>query len=138
LDGRKNISRVRRRENFTKIHALIIALVIILVFFSGCLSSPAVHNSAQGDLHAHNEYTEGWSIGQGCYERVNGYVYNAGNMSDDGVQLHFNLVNTGTGTIRDSRSIFIGPLVKGETRTYEVVLDGECTQEYRVDFMFGE
>lgn len=112
-------------------------LLTALVFFSGCLGSPAVFDSAQGDLHAHNENTEGWSIGQGCYERVKGYVYNAGNMSAGAVQLNFNLVNTGTGTIQDSRSIFIGPVGKGETRTYETVLDGECTQEYRVDFMFG-
>jgi hypothetical protein len=113
-------------------------LITAFVFFSGCLSSPAVHESAQGELHAHYEYTEGWSIGQGCYERVKGYVYNAGNGSADAVQLNFNLVNTGTGTIRDSRSIFIGPVGKGETRNYETVLDGECTQDYRVDFMFGE
>jgi len=110
-------------------------LVTALVFFSGCLSSPAVHDSAQGELHAHCENTEGWSIGQGCYERVKGYVYNAGNVSADAVQLHFNLVNARTGTIQDSRSVFVGSLVKGETRTYETVLDGECTQEYRVDFM---
>jgi len=120
-----------------KIHAVIIALIITLVFFSGCLSSPSVHDRAQGDLHAHYEYTEGWSIGQGCYERVKGYVYNAGNVSADAVQLNFNLVNTGTGTIQDSRSIFTGPVGKGETRTYETVLDGECTQVYHVDFMFG-
>jgi hypothetical protein len=120
-----------------KIHAVMIGLVITLVFFSGCLSNPSVHDRAQGDLHAHYEYTEGWSIGQGCYERVKGYVYNTGNVSADAVQLNFNLVNTGTGTIQDSRSIFTGPLGKGETRTYETVLDGECTQEYRVDFMFG-
>lgn len=112
-------------------------LVIALAVFSGCLGSPAVHESAQGELHAHYEYTEGWSIGQGCYERVKGYVYTTGNVSADAVQLHFNLVNTGTGTIRDSRSIFIGPVGKGETRTFETVLDGECTQEYRVDFMSG-
>jgi hypothetical protein len=121
-----------------KIHGLMIALVVTLVFFSGCLSSPVVYDHAEGDLHAHYEYTEGWSIGQGCYERVKGYVYNTGNVSADAVQMHFNLVNTATGTIRDSRSIFVGPLVKGETRTYETVLDGDCTQEYRVDFLFGE
>jgi hypothetical protein len=120
-----------------KIHAISIILIIILVFFSGCLTSSAVYDSAQGDLHAHYGYTEGWSVGQGCYERVNGYVYNAGNSSEKAVQLNFNLVNTGTGTIRDSRSIFTGPVGKGETRTYETVLDGECTQDYRVDFMFG-
>ena len=115
-----------------------IALAIPLVFFSGCLSSPAVYDRTQGDLHTHYEYSEGWSIGQGCYERVKGYVYNTGNISTDSVQLHFNLVNSGTGTIRDSRSIIAGPLGKGETRNYETVLDGECTQEYRVDIIFGE
>jgi hypothetical protein len=119
-----------------KIHTVIIALIIILVFFSGCLSSPVVHDSAQGDLHAHYEYTEGWSVGLGCYERVNGYVYNAGNVSADNVQLNYNLVNTGTGTIQDSRSIFIGSLGQGNTATYETVLDGECTGDYRVDFSF--
>jgi len=121
-----------------KIHVVMIALAIMLVFFSGCLGSPVVYDRAQGDLHAHYEYSEGWSIGQGCYERVKGYVYNTGNVSADAIQLHFNLVNSGTGTIRDSRSIFTGPLGKGETRNYETVLDGECTQDYRVDFMFGD
>ena len=120
------------------IHVVMIALAIMLVFFSGCLGSLAVHDRAQGDLHAHYEYSEGWSIGQGCYERVKGYVYNTGNVSADAVQLHFNLVNSGTGTIRDSRSIFAGTLGKGETRNYETVLDGDCIQEYRVDFMFGD
>jgi hypothetical protein len=111
-------------------------LVIILISLSGCLSSPVVRESAQEALHSHYEYSVGWSPGQGCYERVTGYVYNAGNMSFEAVQLNLNLVNTGTGTIRDSRSIFIGPVGTGETRTYETLLDGECTQEYRVDFTF--
>ena len=119
-----------------KIQTQITALVIILVFFSGCLSNPVVRETAQGELHTHYEYSVGWSPGLGCYERATGYAYNAGNSSVDAVRLNFNLVNTGTGTIRDSRSIFIGPVGKGETRTYETVLDGECTQEYRVDLAF--
>jgi hypothetical protein len=52
-----------------KIPVAMIALVITLVFFYGCLSSPAVYDSAQGDLHAHYEYTEGWSIGRGVMNR---------------------------------------------------------------------
>ncbi len=119
-----------------KLYAVISALVIMLVFLSGCTSNPAVRESAEGALHAHYEYSEGWSPNQGCYESVTGYVYNAGDMPVDAVQVNFNLVNTGTGTIRDSRSVFIGPVGKGETRTYETVLDGECTQKYRVDFIF--
>ncbi len=111
-------------------------LVIVFVFFAGCLSSPVVRENVQGTLHSHYEYSVGWSPGQGCYERVTGYVYNAGNTSFDAVQLNLNLVNTGTGTIRDSKAIFIGPMGTGETRTYQTTLDGECTQEYRVDFAF--
>jgi|MudIll2142460700_1097286.scaffolds.fasta_scaffold1196748_1 hypothetical protein len=132
MDARDN-----QKVDFMKYSVAVCTLVIGLVSFSGCLSSPSVFDSVQGDLHAHYEITEGWSVGQGCSERAKGYVYNTGNVSADAVELNFNLVNTGTGTIRDSRSISIGSLGKGETRTYETVLDGECHQEYRVDFMFG-
>ena len=118
-----------------KIVVPVIILVIILVFFSGCTGTPAVRDYTEGSLHNHFEYDEGWSPGQGCYERVNGYVYNTGNVPVDDVRLTFNLVNTGTGTIRDSRSVFIGPVGPGNTTSYETVLDGECTQVYRVDFM---
>jgi hypothetical protein len=57
-------------------------------------------------------------------------------MSVENVRLDFNLVNTRTGTIRDSKPIFIGSLVPGGTASYETMLDGECTQDYRVDFVF--
>jgi hypothetical protein len=113
-------------------------LVIVLVFFSGCLSTPVVRESALGALHSHFEYSVGWSPTLGCYERVTGYVYNAGNTSFDAVQVNLNLVTSDTGTIRDSQSIFFGPVGAGETRTYETRLDGECTREYRVDFAFGK
>ena len=122
--------------NVVKKYAKLIALVIALVFLSGCISSPAVRESAEGGLRAHYEYSESWSPNQGCYERLTGYVYNVGNSSVDLVRLNFNLVNTGTGTIRDSKSVFLGTVGKGETRTYETVLDGECTQDYRVEIAF--
>ena len=67
---------------------------------------------------------------------MTGYVYNTGDVSVDAVQLHFNLVNSRTGTIRDSSSVFISTVQQGATTTYEMVLDGECTQDYRVDFSF--
>ncbi|MDD1699307.1 MAG: hypothetical protein LUQ04_00780 [Methanoregula sp.] len=113
-------------------------LMIALVSLSGCLTSPAVHDNAEGVIHTHYEYTEGWSPNQGCYELVTGYVYNTGEVAVDSVQLHFNLINSRTGTIRDSSSIFIGTIQQGATTTYETVLDGECTQDYRVDFLFGK
>ena len=116
--------------------AAVIFLVIALVFFAGCTTTPAVRDSTEGTLHAHYEYTEGWSVGQGCYERVTGYVYNTGDKPADDILLAFNLVNARTGTIRDSRSVSVGTIGAGNTATYETVLDGECTQDYGVDFSF--
>jgi hypothetical protein len=111
-------------------------LVITLVFAAGCTESPAVRDYTEGALHSHFEYNEGWSLGPGCYGRVTGYVYNTGSTPVDAVYLTFNLVNTGTGTIRDSRAVYVGSLGPGNTVNYETVLDGECTQQYRVDFSF--
>lgn len=119
-----------------KIVVPVSVLVIALVFLSGCTGNPAVRDRSEGALHTHYEYTDGWSPGQGCYERVTGFVSNTGDVPVDAVRLTFNLVNTGTGTIRDSRSVFIGPVGPGTITRYETVLDGECTQEYRVDFSF--
>jgi len=51
----------------------------------------------------------------------------------DTVVLNLNLVNTKTGTIRDSRSVFIGTMGVGQSVTFESLLDGECLQDYRVD-----
>jgi hypothetical protein len=111
-------------------------LVITLVFAAGCTGTPAVRDYTEGALHSHFEYNEGWSLGPGCYGRVTGYVYNTGSTPVDAVYLTFNLVNTGTGTIRDSRAVYVGSLGPGNTVNYETVLDGECTQQYRVDFSF--
>jgi hypothetical protein len=111
-------------------------LVITLVFLAGCTGTPAVRDQTEGTLHTHYEYSEGLSLGQGCHGRVTGYVYNTGSTSVDSALLTFNLVNTGTGTIRDSRAVYVGSIGPGNTVNYETVLDGECTQQYRVDFSF--
>jgi hypothetical protein len=124
--------------SFTKIFhgALVFILVIIFVAGAGCLSTTMVRDSSSGPLHAHYEYADSWSPGYGCYSHLTGYVYNAGNVSAENVRLDFNLVNMRTGTIRDSKSIFVGRVGAGDTMTYETILDGECSQDYRVDFAF--
>ena len=114
----------------------IIVLVIAFVFLAGCTSTPTGGDQTEGALHTHYEYTEGWSFGLGCYERVTGYVYNTGAIPVENVRLTFNLVNTGTGTIRDSRSVYVGSLGSGNTVNYVTDLDGECTQQYHLDFSF--
>jgi len=117
--------------------AVVIVFLISIAFISGCISV-VVSDSSQGDLHNHYKYGDDFSIGLGCYERINGYVYNSGNAPADNVWLTFNLVNTRTETIRDSKSIFIGTLGQGQSRNYETTLDGECLDHYRTDFSFGK
>ena len=109
-------------------------ILVIAVFLAGCTSAqPAGQDTSRDTLKAHYQYQESWSIGQGCYGKVTGYAYNAGTLPVDNVVLNLNLVNIQTGTIRDSRSVFIGSMGAGQSTTFESVLDGECTQDYRID-----
>ncbi|MGB9175634.1 MAG: hypothetical protein WCB46_02715 [Methanoregula sp.] len=114
--------------------AIVFMLLIAVVFLAGCTSPPASGQEiAQDTIRAHYEHHGDWSFGPGCYEKVTGYAYNAGNTTVDNVVLYFNLIDTKTGTIRDSRSVFIGTLGAGLSCTFETDLDGECIQDYRVD-----
>jgi len=56
-----------------------------------------------------------------------------GTPSADNVRLDLNLVNIRRHQIRDSRQIFIGTLAPGQTQSFETILDGDCTQDYRVE-----
>jgi hypothetical protein len=114
--------------------ALVFILIIAVVFLAGCTSTtaPAGQETARDTIRAHYEYHDDWSPGLGCYGKVTGYAYNAGNTSVDNVVLNLNLINTRTGTIRDSRPVFIGTMGAGQSLTFESLLDGECLQEYRV------
>jgi hypothetical protein len=112
----------------------IVVLLIAAAFFAGCTTSTAAGQEiAQDTIRAHYEHHGDWSPGLGCYEKVSGYAYNAGNTSVDTVVLNFNFVDKQTGTIRDSRSVFIGTMGAGQSNTFETDLDGECIPEYRVD-----
>ncbi len=113
--------------------AIVFLLIIVGVFLAGCITTPnAGQDTARDTVRAHYEYHDSWSIGLGCYGTVSGYAYNTGNTSVDNVVLNFNLVDTRTGTIRDSRSVFFGTMEAGQSGTFESVLDGECTQQYQV------
>jgi hypothetical protein len=117
-----------------KITAIVLMLVIAVVFLAGCTTNgTAGQETARDTIRSHYDYQESWSPGLGCYGKVTGYAYNAGNTTVDNVAVNFNLVNARTGTIRDSRSVFIGTMGAGQSGTFEMVLDGDCSQEYRVD-----
>ena len=113
---------------------IVFTLLTAVVFLAGCTSNTAAGQEiAQGTIRAHYDHHGDWSPGLGCYEKVSGYAYNAGNTSVGTIALNFNLVDLQTGTIRDSRSVFIGTMGAGQSRTFETDLDGECMQDYRVD-----
>ena len=114
--------------------AVLVFIVVVFVAGAGCLSTVTVGDNSAGPVHAHYQYQDSWSPGLGCYSHLTGYVYNAGNVSTQDLKLDFNLVNSATSTIRDSRSIYIGSIAPGDTKNYETILDGECTQDYHVDF----
>jgi len=112
----------------------IVIILVIAVFLAGCTSTaPAGQDTSRDTIRAHYQYQESWGLALGCYGKVTGYAYNTGNLPVDNVAVNFNLVNVQTGTIRDSRSVFIGSMGAGQSTTFETVLDGECTQDYRVD-----
>ncbi len=118
--------------------AVIVLILAGVLLAAGCTgTSTGGQDSSKGNIRAHYEYKENWGVTAGCYSKVTGYIYNAGNLPAENVQLNFNLINTRTGTIRDSRPVFIGTMDAGQSRTYEVILDGECTENYRVDAVFG-
>jgi hypothetical protein len=110
-------------------------LLVLAAFVigAGCLSETVANDTSSGTLHAHFEHADSWSPGLGCYAHTTGYVYNAGNTSADTVMLKMNLVNIRTSAIRDSRQIYIGTLAPGKTQPFETNLDGECSQDYRVE-----
>lgn len=112
--------------------AIVLLLVAAFLSGAGCLSETTAQDTENGSLHAHYQYADSWSPGLGCYSHVTGYVYNAGNASAETVDIYLNLVNLKTSSIRDSRSIYIGTLAPGATQAFETTLDGDCTQDYRV------
>lgn len=117
--------------------SILLLLVIAAVVFGGCTTTPpAGLETARDTIRAHYEYHESFSPGLGCYGKVTGYAYNAGNVSVENVMLNFNLVDVRAGTIRESQPVYFGTMGTGQSGTFETLLDGECTQQYRVEAMF--
>jgi hypothetical protein len=121
-----------------KLYIRLIILLIGLVISSGCTSNSPPYQSLprilpQAELHSHIEYLEDFSVGLGCYYRVNGYVYNSGNGPANTAFIDLSLVDKNRGTIRDSKSLNLGYIGQGGSKTFETTLDGECSRNYRVD-----
>ncbi len=116
----------------------IVLFLILTVFLAGCTDNPQPGNSIAGpganaDLHASFQFHGDYNFGLGCYERIDGYVYNAGSSPANDAKLYLALVNTETGVIRDGKVLPLGTIGPGDSRKFETTLDGECGNPYRVD-----
>lgn len=74
-----------------------------------------------------------WNPGLGCYWRVYGTVFKSGSGVPGNALVYVQLIDTASGNIRDSKTLAVGNLAKGESRSFEVALDGECDHSYRVE-----
>ena len=111
------------------------ALVLVLASTGGCLQSGAVGDvESQPDVKVAIDGVDAEvSLGLGCYWTAHGYVYNSGTENRTDIEVRTSLVHTGTGTIADSKAFGIARLSPGESRAFDLKLDGECGESYRVD-----
>jgi hypothetical protein len=114
--------------------AFLVAPVIALLLLSGCAQQAPASVVPSGGLSASvSKVEDHWNFGLGCYWKPSGTVYNSGDTTAGNVVVYVQLVDTSTGNIRDAKTIAVGDLPKGDSRSFEVSLDGECDRNYRIE-----
>ncbi len=107
------------------------------ILLAGCLSVPRL--TPPGPVEPGTEQRVGinllraeadFSPTRGCIWAVTVQVYNTGNTTTNNVQVYLELVDAGSGAVRDSRAVFVGSLAPGESKTVGAELDGDCINEY--------
>jgi hypothetical protein len=112
----------------------IIMLAIALLLVAGCAEHAPASVVPSGGLSASvSKVEDHWNFGLGCYWKPSGTVFNSGDKEASNVVAYVQLIDTSTGNIRDSKTIALGALAKGDSRSFEVSLDGECDRNYRVE-----
>ena len=101
---------------------------------AGCTSQAPASVIPSGGLSASVSRVEDhWNFGLGCYWKAYGTVFNSGDSPARKVVVSIQLIDTSSGNIRDAKTLSLGDLVKGDSRSFEVSLDGECDRNYRVE-----
>lgn len=112
----------------------IVILTVALLLTAGCAEHAPASIVPSGGLSASvSKVEDHWNLGLGCYWRTYGTVYNSGDAEARNVVVYVQLIDTSSGNIRDAKTIAVGNLVKGDSRSFEVSLDGECDRNYRVE-----
>ena len=114
------------------IPVIIFAFALILV--AGCAEHAPASVVPSGGLSASvSKVEDHWNFGLGCYWKPSGTVFNSGDSKAANVVAYVQLIDTSTGNIRDAKTIALGDLAKGDSRSFEVSLDGECDRNYRIE-----
>ncbi len=113
----------------------VILLVFILVALPGCVSAPDLAGPAPGKevsgVSVNLIRSEAdFSVSRGCFWTVTVQVYNRGEVEARNVNVELELVDAGTGAVRDTMEVYAGTLAPGESRTILAELDGDCINEY--------
>jgi len=73
------------------------------------------------------------SVSRGCFWTVTVQVYNHGEVEARNVNVQLELVDAGTGAVRDTMEVYAGTLAPGESRMILAELDGDCINEYTLN-----
>jgi hypothetical protein len=112
----------------------IILFTITLLLTAGCAQQVPASVVPSGGLYASvSKVEDHWNLGLGCYWRAYGTVFNSADTTARDVVVYVQLIDTSSGNIRDAKTIAVGTLAKGDSRSFEVALDGECDRTYRVE-----
>jgi len=118
---------------------LIFFLILSSVILSGCVSVPDLAGSGPvgkevaGDSINLNKAEPSWSFSRGCCWTITLQVYNHGDIEARNVNVQMELVDAGTGAVRDTIQVYVGSLAPGESKMILADLDGECINEYTLN-----
>jgi hypothetical protein len=124
-------------QGTTRLFLAATALLVAGILLAGCLSVPRL--VPPGPIGPGEEQRIGinllraeadFSPTRGCIWDVTVQVYNPGNTTAGNVQVYLELVDSVSGSVRDSQAVYVGSLAPGESRTVGGELDGDCLNEY--------
>ncbi len=110
-----------------------IIILLVFVLLSALLISGCSDLVGQPNVQVQGECRGDWTLTKGCVYTCSGYAINSGNADAGNVEIEVFLKNLNTGVIRDSNTITVGRVGSGESKRWDITLDGECDQKYDTD-----
>jgi hypothetical protein len=118
---------------------IIFFLVLSSVILSGCVSVPDLAGSGPASKEVAGVSVNlirsepSWSFSRGCFWTFTIQVYNHGDIEARNVNVQMELVDAGTGAVRDTMQVYVGSLAPGESKMILSDLDGDCINEYTLN-----